>query len=173
MSSVKLLSTALLITSLLILSACSSGRARDAALTPEQQVWALEQQIYARRAVGDAGFYSSISSEHYLGWPAPGATPSSYESIKGFTSQDVFQPGEVIDVVSNGISIDDDTAISFFSTHRTTRPGGQKVDERYENIHVYVRRDGNWRLVGAMSRRVLPEKLRGVPLDGARESAAD
>ncbi len=147
--------------------------AEPAAGSPEAQVWALEQAIYAHRAVGDAGFYTSISSEHYLGWPAPGVAPASYESIKGFTSQGEFQPGEVIAVVSNGISVDGDTAISFFSTHRTTRPGGQKVDERYENIHVYVKRDGNWRLLGAMSRRVLPEDLRAVPLRGSAEATGE
>jgi hypothetical protein len=144
----------------------SSSGADDAADNPEAQVWALEQAIYEKRAQGDTRFYSSISSEHYLGWPAPGLKPSTYESIKAFSETGEFQPGEVIDVVSDGISIDGDTAISFFSTHRTTRPGGQAVDERYENIHVYVRRDNQWRLVGAMSRRVLPDILRATPLDG-------
>ena len=79
-------------------------------------VWALEEAIYARRAAGDARFYSDISSEQYLGWPAPAESPVSYESIRGFTSQGAFQPGEVIDVVSDGITVDGDTAISFYST---------------------------------------------------------
>ena len=132
----------------------------------EAAVWALEQQIYERRALGDTLFYSDISSEQYLGWPAPAETPMPYRSIRSFAQQGEFEPGEVIDVVSNGISIDGDTAISFYTTHRTVRPGGQAVDEHYENIHVYVKRGEEWRLVGAMSRRLLPDELRAAPLAG-------
>ena len=130
----------------------------------EAAVWALEKQIYEQRAQGDTLFYSDISSEQYLGWPAPAETPMPYQSIRSFAQQGEFKPGEVIDVVSNGITIDGDTAISFYTTHRTVSPRGQPVDERYENIHVYVKRDGKWRLVGAMSRRLLPDELRAAPL---------
>ena len=171
MARVKILSAAALTAVILSILSLSLSRAQDAALSPEQQVWALEQEIYARRAVGDMQYYSSISSEHYLGWPAPAEKPASYEAIKA-QGRD-FPTGEVINVVSDGISVDGDTAISFFSTQRTTRPGGQSVDERYENIHVYVRRDGDWRLVGAMSRRVLPDQLRAMPLDGGTDSDRD
>ena len=89
-----------------------------------------------------------------------------YETIRSFATGDEFQPGEVIDLVSDGITIDGDTAISFYTTHRTARPGGQPVDERYENIHVYVKRGEDWRLLGAMSRRVLPAGLRTAPMSG-------
>ena len=132
--------------------------------TDAAEVWALEQAIYQRRAKGDTKFYSDISSSRYLGWPAPADEPVPYETIRGFATSGEFLPGEVIDVVSDGISVDGDTAISYFSTHRTVRPGGQTVDERYENIHVFVRREEGWRLLGAMSRRVLPAELRQAPL---------
>ena len=139
-----------------------------AKMTAAQQVWAQEQEIYARRALGDGMYYSSVSSEHYLGWPAPAAKPISYDSIRQQGTSGEFKSGEKIQVVSDGIALDGDTAISYFSTHRTVRPGGQQVDERYENIHVYVHRQGRWRLVGAMSRRVLPDDLRSAPLGGKK-----
>ena len=126
--------------------------AEETSGTDAAQVWALEQAIYERRAVGDTKFYSDISSERYMGWPAPAEKPIPYENIRRFATGGEFQPGEVIDVVSDGITIDGDTAISFYTTHRTVRPGGQPVDERYENIHVYVKRGDQWRLLGAMSR---------------------
>ena len=131
------------------------------------QVWALEQAIYERRAQGDTLFYSDISSERYMGWPAPAEKPVPYADLREFAKTGEFRPGEVIDVVSDGIAVDGDTAISFFSTHRTVRPGGQAVDERYENIHVFVKREGGWRLFGAMSRRVLDSELRAAPLGSA------
>ncbi len=130
----------------------SATGADDAAAADAAQVWALEQAIYERRAVGDTIFYSNISSKRYMGWPAPAEKPVPYENIRTFATGGEFQPGEVIDVVSDGITIDGDTAISFYTTHRTVRPGGQPVDERYENIHVYVKRAEGWRLLGAMSR---------------------
>ena len=130
-------------------------------------VWGLEQAIYDHRAAGDTKFYSDISSQRYLGWPAPAEKPVPYETIRGFATGGEFQPGEVIDVVSDGITIDGDTAISFYTTHRTVRPGGEPVDERYENIHVYVKRGTDWRLLGAMSRRVLPAELRTAPMSAA------
>jgi len=148
---------------LMLLTACGDAGS-DARPSAADEVWALEQAIYAKRAAGDTLFYSDISSEHYLGWPAPAVEPVSYASIREFALQGSFEPGEKIAVVSNGISVDGDTAISYYTTHRTVRPGGLQVDERYENIHVYVRRDDEWRLVGAMSRRLLPDQLGSAPL---------
>lgn len=152
----------------MLLSACADT-ASDSDSAAADQVWALEQAIYARRAGGDTLFYSDISSERYMGWPAPAAEPVSYASIREFALQGSFKPGEKISVISNGISVDGDTAISYYTTHRTVRPGGQQVDERYENIHVYVRRAGEWRLFGAMSRRLLPEELSSVPLGASNQ----
>jgi hypothetical protein len=164
MPATRYLSGAAVFTVFLSAISFPASQAEDAASDAASEVWAVEKAIYAARATGDMGYYSGVSSEHYLGWPAPAEKPASYESIKAQGRE--FQTGEVIDVVSDGISVDGDTAVSFYTTHRTARPGGQKVDERYENIHVYVRRDGNWQLFGAMSRRVLPDDLRAVPLSG-------
>lgn len=125
----------------------------------EAAVWALEEQIYRRRAVGDSRFYPSIASERYLGWPAPAAVPIGKRWLTDFRDSGRFEPGEVITVRSNGISVDGDTAISYFSTHRTRLPGGEAVDQRYENIHVWVRRGDSWELVGSMSRKLTPEDL--------------
>lgn len=125
----------------------------------EAAVWALEERIYQRRSVGDSRFYPSIASAHYLGWPAPAAIPIGKRWLTDFRDSGEFQPGEVIKVWSNGISVDGDTAISYFSTHRTRLPGGKAVDQRYENIHVWVRRGDSWDLVGSMSRKLTPEDL--------------
>jgi len=152
----------------LLLTACEDA-SRDAEPSAADQVWALEQAIYAKRAAGDTLFYSDISSDHYLGWPASAPEPVSYASIREIALGGSFKPGEKIAVVSNGISVDGDTAISYYTTHRTVRPGGLKVDERYENIHVYIRRGDEWRLFGALSRRLLPDELRTAPMGSAKQ----
>ncbi len=153
----------------LLLNGCVDDAGTDSGTSAAEQVWALEQAIYAKRAGGDTLFYSDISSEHYLGWPASAPEPVNYASIREIALSGSFEPGEKIAVVSNGISVDGDTAISYYTTHRTVRPGGLKVDERYENIHVYVRRGDDWRLFGALSRRLLPDELRTAPVGSANE----
>jgi hypothetical protein len=123
--------------------------------SPEQQVWSLEKEIYRERAKGNRAHYPSLISEDYLGWPASVTDPIAYADLIDFRERGEFPPGEVIEVWSNGISIDGDTAISYFSTHRTRKAGGEPVDQRYENIHVWVQRAGEWRLLGSKSRRLI------------------
>lgn len=123
--------------------------------SPEQQVWSLEKEIYRERAKGNRAHYPSLISEYYLGWPASVTDPIAYADLMDFRERGEFPPGEVIKVWSNGISIDGDTAISYFSTHRTRKAGGEPVDQRYENIHVWVLRAGEWRLLGSKSRRLV------------------
>jgi ketosteroid isomerase-like protein len=45
-----------------------------------------------------------------------------------------------------------DTAVIYYLNHRTMRPDGTAVDEKFENIHVWVRDGADWKIVGAMSR---------------------
>jgi hypothetical protein len=148
----------LVMTAALALSSSSWAAGQDRKSYPdgsdEAAIWALEAAIYAHRAVGDSRFYPALASEHYLGWPAPAAVPIAKHWLTDLRDRGRFESGEVIDVWSNGISIDADTAISYFSTHRTRLPGGKAVDQRYENIHVWVRRGDRWELVGSMSRKL-------------------
>ena len=71
-----------------------------------------------------------------------------------------MEAGELIDVTKKGLSFDGDTALAFFETHRTRRAGGEAVDERFENIHVWVKREGEWRLIANMSRSVVDDRRR-------------
>jgi hypothetical protein len=71
-----------------------------------------------------------------------------------------MEAGELITVSKKGLSFDGDTALAFFETHRTQRAGGKAVDERFENIHVWVKRDEQWRLIANMSRAVAENRER-------------
>jgi ketosteroid isomerase-like protein len=46
---------------------------------------------------------------------------------------------------------DGDVALAFYTTHRTLR-AGKPVDETFETLHVWIRKDGAWKLFGAMVR---------------------
>jgi len=130
------------------------GRVADA-----EQIWAQELKIFEQRAGGDMGYYLSLANPGYMAWPAPAETPLSYQTLsKQIGDGRLFAPGEQISVSKKGMSFDGDTALAFFETHRTRRAGGEQVDERFENIHVWVRRDTGWRLIANMSRPVLENR---------------
>jgi hypothetical protein len=73
--------------------------------------------------------------------------------------------GEVTDVAQMGFTLNGNTALTYFLTHRTRLGeafdlnGSRDVDQWYENIHVWTLEDGDWRLIGGMARPVDPPNL--------------
>lgn len=115
-------------------------------------LWQMEERIYEGRARGDDSYYLSISSKAYIGWPPQFPDPVGYEVLAGIQPGSTRPSGEQIDKTLRGCSVDDDVALIFYSTHRTRAAGGEPVDQRFETIHVYVQRDDQWLLIGAMAR---------------------
>ena len=149
-----------IISTLALLTANTSGvSAQDPKLDvpPEraadaEKIWAQELRIYEMRRGGDMGYYLSLANPGYMAWPAPADVPLSYEQLSARIGDgQLMEAGERITVTKKGLSFDGDTALAFFETHRTQRAGGQAVDERFENIHVWVKRDEDWRLIANMS----------------------
>ena len=140
-----------------------AGRTADA-----EEIWTKELTIFERRATGDMGYYLSLATSGYMSWPAPALLPLSYERLSSQIGDgQIMEAGEVIAVTKKGLSFDGDTALAFFETHRTQRAGGHAVDERFENIHVWVKREGEWRLMANMSRPVIEnrERLSGASIN--------
>ena len=132
-----------------------------------EEIWRKELTIFERRANGDMGYYLSLATPGYMAWPAPALLPLSYERLSEQIGDGQIMPaGEAINVTKKGLSFDGDTALAFFETHRTRRAGGVEVDERFENIHVWVKRQGEWRLMANMSRPVIEnrERLSGTSI---------
>ncbi len=142
------------------------GAADSLAVPPERQadaneIWSKELGIFERRATGDMGYYLSLANPGYMAWPAPIAAPLSYQDLsRQIGDGQIMQAGEKISVTKKGLSFDGDTALAFFETHRTQRAGGAPVDERFENIHVWVKRNDEWRLIANMSRAVIEDRER-------------
>lgn len=125
------------------------------------EIWAKEMKIYEMRRDGDMGYYLSLANPGYMAWPAPANVPLSFDRLKRRVGDgQLMEAGERIEVTKKGMSFDGDTALAFFETHRTQRAGGEKVDERFENIHVWVKRDNDWRLIANMSRAVDDDRQR-------------
>ncbi len=141
---------------LTILSACAHKEPATVGYqTDKARVWELEQSIYERRAVGDIQFYLDNSNPNYLGWPYGLNEPTKLDSLREWVSENPFQAGEEIKVTLDGFAVEGDTAIAYFSTHRTRKPGGEVVENRFQNIHVWTRVDGEWTLMGSFSRKIL------------------
>ena len=48
------------------------------------------------------------------------------------------------------IAFSGNTAVIYYSTHRTRMPGGEPVDQHFEITHIWAFESGEWRLLGAM-----------------------
>lgn len=132
----------------------TGGSAADAKAAAKEAIWAKEQAVYAARRRADPQYYVDNASDHYLGWPPGWTTPSGIDQLRSGAAQMCGMNQEEITLELDGISFDGNTAISFFSTHRTRMPDGEVVDQRYENIHVWVYGNGQWRLLSSMGRPV-------------------
>lgn len=140
----------------LVLSACAHKVTTTVDYEADKaRVWELEQTIYESRAVGDIQFYLDNSNPNYLGWPFGLDKPTNLDSLREWVSKNPFQPGEEIKVTLDGFAVEGDTAIAYFSTHRTRKPGGEVAQEKYQNIHVWTRLDDKWTLMGSFSRKIL------------------
>ena len=131
------------------------GRSASPGYDPEmakEEIWANEQAIFAGRSEGDMQFYVDNASEQYLGWPPGWTTPSGIDQLRSGAEQMRGLDQEELTLELDGISFSGNTAISFFSTHRTRMPTGEAVDQRFENIHVWVYENGQWSLLSSMGR---------------------
>ena len=114
-----------------------------------EKIWAQELHIYEMRSGGDMGYYLSLASPGYMAWPAPAEAPLSFKKLsERIGGGQLMEAGELITVSKKGLSFDGD------------RAGGKAVDERFENIHVWVKRDEQWRLIANMSRAVAENRER-------------
>lgn len=144
----------------LLLAACTNNMKSTSSTVNSYEadkalIWELEQTIYERRAVGDIQFYLDNSNPNYLGWPFGLEEPTKLDGLREYVAKNSFKPGEEIDVTLDGFTVEGDTAVAYFSTHRTRRPGGEDANDKFQNIHVWTRVDGGWTLIGSFSRKIL------------------
>lgn len=142
---------------------------RDAA-SIEEEIWAIEASIFEGRGRGDLSNYLNAASAKYLGWPPVLSKPLSLEGFKSPENMNgaIALRGEKITFVRNGFTMNDTTAITYFTSHRTMLGEGfavdgvREVDEYYENTHIWSWEDSKWRLIGGMARKLPPgSKPRG------------
>jgi ketosteroid isomerase-like protein len=147
----------------------------DSTSSDEQTLWHYEQSIYAGRAQGDLSFYVNHADPAYAGWPPQSPAPFGRDELAAQARRAAGQNGEKLVLEKNLIrfTADGKTALVFYTTHRTARADGLVVDERFENIHVWLRRDSGWMIVGGMSRPMPANRAAlAAPLPAATLPAA-
>jgi hypothetical protein len=117
-----------------------------------EAVWAKEQGIYANRAKGNLEYYLQNASPNYVGWPPSAARPLALTGLKEDSKRMVGLNKEILSLEFTDFTLSGGTAVIYYGTHRTMKPDGTVVDERFENIHVWTREGTDWKIVGAMSR---------------------
>ncbi len=139
----------------LTLGACASRPTDTASYDQDQareEIWAKEQAIYQARGRGDLQVYVDSTSEHYRGWPPGWPQPSGTERLREAIPNMRSANQELLTMEFADIAFSGDTAVIYYNTHRTRKPRGEPVDERFEIIHVWSRENGDWKLMGAMGR---------------------
>jgi hypothetical protein len=73
-------------------------------------------------------------------------------ALRGDATRMVGQNKEKLAMNFVDFTLHGDTGIIYYMNHRTVKPDGTAVDEKWETIHVWVRDGGDWKIVGAMAR---------------------
>lgn len=136
--------------------ACAGGvgaAAPDgAAATARAAIWAKEMAIYQGRSRGNVDFYVANASRNFLAWTAGASAPFRLDKLRRDGAAMRGKSGEVIETTFRDFSLSGDTAIVFYQNHRTRLADGTPVDQTYDNIHVWQKDGGDWKVLASMSR---------------------
>jgi hypothetical protein len=124
----------------------------------QAEIWAKERQIYEGRTQGSLSFYVDNTAPHFLGWPPTVAKPFDRAHLQDDSRRMSGKTKEKLSMELAGFTLEGGTAVIYYTNHRTARPDGTATDETFENIHVWTKVDGDWRVVGALS-RLVPKKV--------------
>ncbi len=129
------------------------GTARTAQTeTIRAEIWQKELMIYTARGRGDLDTYIANASAQYRGWPPSWAKPSGLDALRSDAAKMKSMNQELLEMTQEDFALSGDTAVIYYSTHRTRLPTGEAVDQRFDIAHIWVRENGQWRLLGAMAR---------------------
>jgi len=115
-------------------------------------LWARELEIYAARGRGELTTYENAIAPSFLAWPPQHSKPIDANAFAKDVRKFAGNGAERLAMTLTDFTADGDAAILYYATHRTRLPDGREADEHFEVIHVWLNRDGDWRLFGGMAR---------------------
>ena len=120
------------------------------------EIWSKEQAIFEGRSRGDLGVYVGFTSGDYMGWPPGSPDPLGVEQLREGAEQMRGKDQEEIAMEFGDITFSGNTAVIYYSTHKTRLPDGEPVDQTADIAHVWVREESEWKLLGALGRYTSP-----------------
>ena len=143
----------------LIVAACAgppSGSEDFDRAAARDEIWSREQAIFSGRSRGDLGVYVGFTAGDYMGWPPGSPDPPGVEQLREGAEQMRGLDQEEIAMEFGDITFSGNTAVIYYSTHKTRMPDGTPVDQTADIAHVWIREEGEWRLLGALGRIKAP-----------------
>ncbi len=142
-----------------IVVAISSASAQAPSLAEIEQakneIWTLEQSIYASRGQGDFQPYIDGASRNYFAPFPTGGWTTGKEGLRRTGAGLKGNSQEKLDMNFKAFTLHGDTAVIYYLNHRTVRPAGEPVDEWYEVMHVWVRDGASWQILASMPRQTV------------------
>ena len=129
-------------------------------IAARDDIWAKERAIYNGRSEGDLSTYLDNTSSAYKGWPPGAKTPADLSGLRRMAGSMQGLDKEELTMELADFTMSGDTAVIYYHTHRTSMPDGTPADQRYAICHVWVREDGEWRLIGAHGREKTAAEIR-------------
>ena len=118
----------------------------------QSEIWALEQAIYHGRATAGLKFYLEHVAPDYMGWPPQAPKPLDGTALKTSAPDLKDNNKEKLTMEPTGFTLEGDTGVIYYQTHRTSLADGTPVDQRFEVIHVWQKKQDTWYIMGAMAR---------------------
>ena len=137
---------------LALFGAMPASAQSEAEAAARDAIWAKEQRIYLGRAEGGLTYYLENADSRYVGWPPFAPAPTDLSGLTQTSREMSGNNAEKLTMEFVDFTMAGDTGVIYYQTHRTMLPDGAAVDERWEVIHVWGRRDGEWKIFGAMAR---------------------
>ncbi|MSO73163.1 MAG: nuclear transport factor 2 family protein [Rhodospirillaceae bacterium] len=141
------------------LSSVSFAQTADEVAKAKDEIWAKEKAIYAQRQTG-GDYYFNNSAQGYLAWVYGAPKPFRRENLRPKGPPRAVPTKEAIANEFSDFSLQGDTAIIYYVNHRTMLADGTPVDQLFDNIHVWVREGGDWKVIASMSRLREPAKAK-------------
>lgn len=118
----------------------------------KDEIWSHELSIYAGRSHGDLKPYLASTARGYLAWPPFDEVPRGNNGLKATGRAMAGKTHEKLKMTFLDMSLNGDTAVIYYKTHRTMLADGTAVDQHYEVTHTWVKQDGQWKVLGGMAR---------------------
>lgn len=115
-------------------------------------IWAKELAIYSGRSRGDLSIYLANTAEGYKAWPPFNAVPKGNDGLEATGRAMTGKTSERLEMTFLDLVLHGDFAVVYYKTHRTSLADGTPVDQHYEVTHSWVRKDGEWKVIGGMAR---------------------